>query len=149
MTNLRPDILISNQDGTPIAAVEIKNRQHLTPEVATVLRRNLAVHGYAPSVPYYLLLSQDVGYLWKNTQPHGIDAPPDYQFPMGNVISRYLKSEAHPRLSGAELELVVVQWLITLTLEPAEPHEEPENSLVTAGFLNAIQGASVVAEAAV
>lgn len=147
MASLRSDILITGQDGVPIAAIEVKNREHLTPKVATVLRRNLAVHGYASPAPYFLLLNQDVGYMWKNAQPQGGDIPPDYQFSMANVISRYLKSGPKRRLSGAELELVILQWLIALTLEHPEPQEEPETILGGAGFIDAIHGGRVVAEA--
>lgn len=147
MTDVRPDILITDHHGRPLAAVEVKNRQHLPPEVATVLRRNLVVHGYAPLTPYYLLLSQDIGYLWKNPDPKRLDAPPDYQFPLANVIARYLKSEPQRRLSGQELELVLLQWLIELTLEHPQPREEPEITLAIAGFDHAIRGGRVVAEA--
>jgi hypothetical protein len=147
MTGLRADILITDRDGTPVAAVEVKNRQHLTPQVAAVLRRNLMVHGYVPSTPYYLLLSQDVGYLWKYAPPPGGDVPPDYQFSLDAVVARYLKSEPKRWLSGAELELVVLQWLIELTLDQREPTEEPEKTLAASGFLEAIRGGRVVAEA--
>ena len=148
MSDLRPDILITDRDGNPIAAVEVKNRDRLSPEVARVLRRNLAVHGYAPPTPFFLLLSQDVGYLWKNVTPQHIDVPPDYQFSLDNVISRYLKSQPKRRLSGEELELVILQWLIEVTLEHLEPYEEPDSTLVSAGFDNAVRGGRVIAEAA-
>jgi len=148
MGDLLTDILITDHDDTPIAAVEVKNRQHLSPQVAAVLRRNLIVHGYVPPTPYYMLLSQDVGYLWKDAKPQDLDVLPDYAFPLDNVVARYLKSKAKRRLSGEELELVISQWFIELTLEHHEPREEPERTLATAGFLAAIRGGSVVVEAA-
>jgi hypothetical protein len=147
MSNLRPDILISDREGAPIAAVEVKNRQDMTPEVARVLRRNLIVHGYVPPTPYFLLVSQDVGYLWKNVKPEDIDVPPDYEFPLTNVISRYLRSQPPRRLSGNELELVILEWLIELTVDHRDPHKDPERTLATAGFEDAIKGGRVVAEA--
>lgn len=62
------------RDGTPVALVEIKNRQNLSADVAIQYCRNLLVHGALPRSPYFLLLSQDVGYIWKDagrmrTQP--------------------------------------------------------------------------------
>ncbi len=116
--------------------------------MATTLRRNLIVHGYVPPTPYYLLLSQDVGYLWKNPDPTRLDPPPDYQFSLDNVIDRYLKSGPKRRLSEGELELVLLQWLIELTLERPASTEEPELTLAGAGFVSAIQGGRVIAEAA-
>jgi hypothetical protein len=100
MTELRPDILIVDRHGSPIAAVEVTNREHLSAELATALRRNLVAHGYVPPTPYYLLLTQYVGYLWKQPDPTRLDPSPDYQFPLDNVIQRYLRSELRRRLSG-------------------------------------------------
>lgn len=148
MSELLPDILVSDSSGTPVAAVEIKNREQLTPRVAATLRRNLIVHGYVPPTPYFLLLSQDVGYLWKDVQPQDRDAAPNYQLAIDRIVARYLGSGAGRRLSGAELELVILQWLIELTFELGEPQEEPERTLALSGFLAAIHGGRVVAEAA-
>jgi hypothetical protein len=94
-----------------------------------------------------LLLSQDIGYLWKNPNPQYPDAPPNYEFPLGNVIDRYLKSAPKRRLSGEELELVLLQRLIELTLDHPEPTEEPELTLARAGFDSAIRRGRVIAEA--
>lgn len=148
MSIVRPDILIIDRDGNPAVAVEVKNREHLSPDIARVLRRNLVVHGYTLSTPFFLLLSQDNGYLWKNATTQQIDISPDYQFPLDNVISRYLKSEPKRRLSGEELELLIVQWLIGITLEHLEPSQEPDSTLVSAGLDTAIRGGQVIAEAA-
>lgn len=147
MSTLRPDILITGQEGIPIAAVEVKNRERTSPDVARVLRRNLIVHGYLPPTPYFLLVSQDVGYLWTNVKAEDTDVPPSYEFPMTNVILRYLRSQPLRRLSGNELELVILEWLIELTVDHREPREEPESTLATAGFDGAIKGGRVVAEA--
>jgi hypothetical protein len=148
MIDVGPDILIMDRQGRPAAAVEVKAREQLSPEVAAALRHNLTVHGYAPPTPYYLLLTQDVGYLWKQPDPTRLDASPDYQFPLDRVIERYLKSGPKRRLGEAELELVLLQWLIGLTLEQPTPTEEPELTLARAGFDQAIRGGRVVAEPA-
>jgi hypothetical protein len=148
MMTARADILVTDRSDRPVAAVEVKNQQQLSPEVAAILRRNLAVHGYLPSTPYYLMLTQDVGYLWTNADPTRLDTPPDYQLPLVNVIHRYLKSAPMRRLSGEELVLVILQWLIELTLELQPATEEPELTLAAAGFLSAIRGGRVIAEAA-
>lgn len=147
MSNSRPDILVTDRDDNPVAAVEVKSREALSPELAAILRRNLIVHGYTPRTPYFMLLSQDVGYLWKNAAADAPDAPPEHQFPLRTVIERYLGTEPQRRLSGGELEFVILHWLIELTLGQREPGEEPESTLVAAGFAQAIRGGRVVAEA--
>ena len=63
MARFLADALIRGALGDPIAVVEIKNRENLTQDVAIQLRRNLLVHGMLPNVPYFLLVSQDVGFL--------------------------------------------------------------------------------------
>jgi hypothetical protein len=148
MSNSRPDILITDRDDNPVAAVEVKNRENLTPDIAAILRRNLIVHGYAPRTPYFLFMSQNVGYLWKNADSRDTDAAPDYQFPMQNVIARYLHGEPKRRLSEPELELVISYWLIELTLGLREPRMEPQSTLAKSGFDEAIRGGRVVVEAA-
>jgi hypothetical protein len=149
MNTSHPDIVITDPDGNPVASVEVKNRQNLSADTATILRRNLIVHGFTLPTQYYFLLSQDNGYLWKDVRLDEAYIPPTYQLPMGNVITRYLHSEPARRLSGPELELVILNWLTELTLEQPRTDEEPEHTLQVAGFIDAIQGGKVVAEAVV
>ncbi|HVB72500.1 MAG TPA: hypothetical protein VNE38_02995, partial [Ktedonobacteraceae bacterium] len=68
MTAYRPDILIQSPQGKPIAVVEVKNRQHFSRDIAREYRRNLLTHGFYPHGPYFLLTSQDKGYLWTETK---------------------------------------------------------------------------------
>ena len=72
----RADIAVQSSDGRLLAVVEIKNREHLTAEVATVIRRNLIAHGLVPELEYFLLLSQDRGYLWAGLSLPQLEAPP-------------------------------------------------------------------------
>lgn len=65
-TAIRPDIAIHKPNGPLVAIIEIKNREEMNKKIAAVLRRNLIAHQVLPDVPYFLLLSQDKGYLWKN-----------------------------------------------------------------------------------
>lgn len=142
----RPDILIKNPQGFPIAVVEVKNQQNLSRDVATKLRRNMVAHGFLAQIPYFLLASQDVGFLWKEPKHVSFDAPPTYEFPMDKVVARYLKREPGQRLYGAELELVVLQWLTDLALGTQKVVEEPEKTLALSGFNESIKGATILAE---
>lgn len=144
---VRPDILIQNPDTSPVAIVEVKNRQHLSPDIATEYRRNLLVHGALLRAPYFLLLSQDVGFLWHNGKADCVDMPPSSEFPMGDVMARYLPHlMPQDRLRGEELRLVILQWLLDLAYGPPPNGEMPEQTLAHAGFLQAIRGATVTAD---
>ena len=108
---LKADILIRNQKGQILAVVEIKNREDIDLDVATAFRRNMIAHGLIPQIPFFLLLSQDIGFIWKGTERP--DAPPIYQFPMNNVVARYLPGLAPgERLKEVQLELVQLDKLV-------------------------------------
>ncbi len=144
----RADILIRSPDNRIIAIIEVKNRQDLSRNIAMILRRNMMAHGLLPQTLYFVLLSQDIGFLWKGSEQENLQAPPAVEFSMKQIMDRYLP-EMNPeeRLRGAELELLVLQWLTDLTWGSQETIEEPEKSLAPSKFLEAIQGATVTAEA--
>lgn len=145
MAVFRPDILILSPEDLPIAVVEVKNRQDLTREVATELRRNIIIHSLLPQTPYFLLISQDVGFLWRAAGP---DALPEYEFPMDKVVARYLKREPGERLYGIELEFLILQWLTDLASGALKTSEEPEKTLAFTGFNDSIREATVTIEEA-
>lgn len=144
--NGHADIIVLNPAGRAVAVVEVKNRRDLTPEVAVQLRRNLVVHGLVPPGPYFLLISQDVGYLWLASAgplPHD---PPALEFEVQPVILRYLTwFDGSRRLTGSALELVVAQWLDDLAAGRGPQSESVEAKPESFGFVTAIAGASIVA----
>jgi hypothetical protein len=145
--NARPDIVVSGTDGRPVAVVEVKNRTNLTRELATALRERLSDLGPLFQAPYFLLVSQDKGYLWT---PNGDKArqQPTSEFPMGDIVARYLpKGTASDRLQETVLEQLVAHWLMTLTDAPPSAPTEPERSLAEVGFLTSVQGGTVAVEA--
>src|SRR5260370_19460279 len=107
----------------------------------------MVVHGLLSQIPYFLLASQDVGFLWKEPKFVSYDTPPTYEFRMEKVINRYITREPGQRLYGAELELIVLQWLTDLTQETKKNAEAPEKTLALSGFSASIKWATVLAEA--
>lgn len=138
------EIQIRARNGLPIAVVEVKNIAHLSPDAATELRDNFIKHGLLASVSHFLLVSQDVGYLWRPCEPLVPQAPPSSAFDMRPMVARYLPAfdPAH-RLLGSALELLVVQWLSDLVHGSPGSANDPERSLAACGFLEAIRGAEV------
>ena len=148
MKMLRTDILVRSPDGQDIAVVEVKNRKNLSRDIATIVRRNMLEYGLRSHAPYFLLLSQDTGFLWKGQATENIDAPPSYEFPMEKVIARYSSgTDSKERLRGEYLELLFLQWLFELSNIPQRTDDEPEKSLALSGFLGAIKGAAVISQA--
>ena len=146
-TSRKADILIRDANGQTLAVVEVKNIQNLSRDEAMQLRRNLADFGIPFQAPFYLLLSQDVGFMWKNSSYENLDVPPMYEFPMEDVVARYSRGNVGERLYGAVFEILALRWLINLASQPQSTAKEPEKTLAQSGFLYAIQGADVLLEA--
>lgn len=143
MTAFSADLIIKNVEDHLIAVVEVKNFKDLSREEAIEMRHILLDYGFPADVPYFLLLSQDVGFLWKETARGDLNASPTYEFPMEKVVARYSDEPPMRRLYGPELELLVLQWLTNLATKPQKDAEEPEKTLARAGFNESIKGASV------
>lgn len=144
MVAFEADLVIQNANGSPIAVVEVKNQLDFSRDVATEMHRNMMERGLPGSIPYFLLLSQDKGYLWKNPDDGIQDVPPTYEFPMDKVISRYGGKDAERRLYREVLEFLVLQWLTRLTGSESKSNEEPEQTLALSGFSDSIKGATVL-----
>ena len=142
---LNPDITIRKRDGRPIAIVEVKNKRALTEADASFLRRGFLAHGLMEGIPYFLVLSQDVGYLWhQEAQSTGSDVDAFTRFSMDAVLRRFVSEvDLEVRLHGAELELVVWQWLTEIAGNGLNADREPECQLRSSGFLDALQETSV------
>jgi hypothetical protein len=99
-----------------------------------------------PQGPYFLFTSQDVGFLWTAANENIPDAEPSYEFPVDNVVTRYVKRGPGERLYGFQLKTLVHQWLADLAQGQQKPIEEPEKTLALAGFSESIKGAVVLEE---
>lgn len=142
---VRVDLLARDKQGRAIAIVELKNRPGLSARAAAELRRNIIVHGLR-QIPYFLVLSQDKGYLWKPDAP--IDTMPQHSFLTRSVIpSHVIESARNGRLTERELEFFVLQWLLELPRKSPEHLQDFENELIRSGFVDAIKDAEILTEA--
>ena len=102
------DIIIKSLDDLPIAIIEIKNREPLSEEIALELKQKILSHKYLPE--YFIVLSQNTGFLWKISNNEFLDKP--YKFSMKDIINKYFpKINTDKRLREDDLELIVSQWL--------------------------------------
>ena len=144
MAAFQSDLVIQNDEGDPIALVEVKNPSNLSRELAREMHRNIIRRGLPRRVPYLLLLSQDKGYLWENPDRESEEALPNYEFSMDRVVNRYRTEQMSRRLYTEVLEFLVFQWLMSLTNSEQESSEEPEKTLSLSGFNKSIKGATVL-----
>lgn len=143
-TQYGADLLVTDGSGRPVVAVELKNSLGLTRDVAVQLRRNLLDHQALGDGRYFLLLSQDWGYLWNEAQTADCLAPPAQEFPMQAVVARYAGHLGpSERLHKAELAAVIFRWLLTVAHSPNGLADEAERALRDAGLVDAISGGAV------
>ncbi len=143
----RPDLLIKGRDDEVIALVEVKNPRPFSRDTALDLYRDIADRT-SVDAPYFLVLSQTLGFLWQSNALHLQQLAPAAEFSMQSVMARYAPNLASgERLRGRELDYIVFRWLSTLTAGPTDGRTEQEVSLAKTGFLTAIHGRSIVFEA--
>lgn len=148
MGTFEPDLQIRSIEGKPIAVVEVKGGENLSTDVAMEIRRSMLSRGLPSQIPYFLLLSQDDGYLWRGSRQPDPDTPPEYHFPMKSVISRYSLRRPDQRLYSTELELLVLHWLTNLIAKNQDTAEESEKTLAQAGFNDSVKNGVVLIEEA-
>jgi hypothetical protein len=140
-----PDIAVRAANGDVLAAVEVKAGDALSPEVVIALRSNLAGRGALSKMAYFVLVTQQRGFLWLPDTLPWLDASPSVEFPMQPVIERYLHGpDAHRPMWEGELTLIVADWLHDLNLGLGDATRDPERSLAPSGFLDVMRRAAVV-----
>jgi len=152
MLRQRVDIIIRDRESHIVAAVEIKNRKHLTRPVATELYDQALSYGQVVDASYYLLISQDNGFLWLNRTNGQRDMLSAVEFQMRPVIRRYLPTLDLDveRVGESQLEYLVMQWLSELEAGlHQQPLQEPELSFAAVGFLAAIRNTLTLFDVAV
>ncbi len=144
---MHADILLRDLNDHPVAIIEAKGLMHLTPAIAADIHRRMVRQGLPTHIPYFLLVSQDHGYLWQAAAGKGASNDPTVEFSMQNVTSRYLSSLPHVQLRGVQLELLLMRWLNDLAAGKLSTADEPERTLHEVGFLDAIRNARITHEA--
>jgi len=144
MRTFQPSMVIEDSDEYPIAVVQATSLSDIPLDEAVEIRGSMLERGLPAHIPYFLLLSQDIGFLWKDNPSLRVDSPPDYEFPMYNVIARYSKKPPEQGLYVEELEYLFTRWLMNLSSKPQDMMEEPEKTLTHAGFIDAIKDAMVL-----
>ena len=140
------DLLARNQAGNLVAVIEIKNPKALPMDTARAFLDEVLETGEPLQATYVLVVSQDVGYIWKQQSATPLDRTAWLQFPLRNVLARYTDVESGRRLTETELSLRLRLWLTDMSLGLVPTDEEPERTLAMIGFVAAMRGATVVGD---
>ena len=139
----RADLALYNRDGQLIAVVEVKNKLGTSAIWAAQLRRNILAHGGFQNAPYFLLMTPDRIYLWKDAGIAPVPTSPTYERAAQDIFSSYFDQSAiePSEVSGAAFELIVAAWLENLVRAADKPEDLTSEAiwLVESGLLSAIQ----------
>jgi hypothetical protein len=146
----KPDIRVIGNDGQTIAIIEVRNRKDFTPEIVAEQAKYWLAHISMRHIPFFLLISQNDAYIWAHMKHREIKPVlPTYNIPMREVIDHYMPSlSPNERLRETELELIVYQWILQLSIGNKILPSTVSNGLTSSGFLDAVREASVQFEAA-
>lgn len=113
MRDLGTDFLITNKNQQPVLAIEAKKNVGVTVEWATKLRRNILAHGFYFTTQFFMLVTPDKIFLWKN-KPHKFDLiTPDYVIEGQPFLDKYIASTGFSidELNYREFEMIVSSWI--------------------------------------
>ncbi len=140
---LRADIGIFDRSGQLTVVAEIKNRLGTSCDWAAKTRRNILAHNGLCRAEYFLLITPDRLYLWKDggAEPHQI--PPTYEAQMKSEFARYFAGAGidPSQVSRHAFELLVAAWLSDVIRLEGEAKDSAENRswLAESGFLAAVK----------
>lgn len=148
----RADLVLYDRNGQLIAVVEVKTKFGTSREWATGLRRNFLAHGGFRDADFFLLVTPDKLYVWKDAGIEPIAVPPTYMIDTRPILKPYFEA-AHvdpDLINGRAFELLVGAWLGDLIYSWKEPEKlsDGEGWLVESGLLDAIKNGRVEYEAA-
>jgi len=149
--NSRADVVVSAPDERVQLVVEVKSKRGASAEWAALMRRNLLVHGVIPNAPFFLLVTPDRLFLWKDGRNTQDVAPPDYEVESATMLASYIERLDIPlaELSEPSLELLVTSWLHDLIdFDLSRDGTGPAyHWLFDSGLNEAIKNGSVATEA--
>lgn len=143
MLSYRYDLVVRNAHGNLIALVEIKNAKSFPVEFAASLATQTLDESGLREIPYLMALSQEIGYLWLNATSGAIDAEHVIRLDMTPVLDRYQREDRERWWTNAVLTLRMQQWLTDLSVGLRPVAGEPERTLDSFGFIEAIRGGDV------
>ncbi len=147
------DLAVYDSGGQLAAVVEVKSKRGTSRTWAAEFRRNLLTHGGNYRPIYFLIVTPDRIYLWKNAGTTPEIVGPDYEIDARPIFKPYLDAAhlSEDRISGGAFEIIVMSWLNRLTVvrNPVDEMHEHEELLLDSGLLDVLRDGRVEQEIAV
>ena len=146
---LRADLSLYDANGRLAAIAEVKNRTGTSGTWAAKTRRNLVAHGLGWGSGFFLLITPDRLYAWKDAGDDAVEVPPTYEADIGTTFASYCNDAglAPNRVSGPAFELVVAAWLGDLMHSDDTIENVDQDWLDQSGFRAAVQAGRIELQA--
>ncbi|MCY4548471.1 MAG: hypothetical protein OXC28_08890 [Defluviicoccus sp.] len=150
--HVRADLALYDPAGRLVALAEIKNKRGTSRGWAAKTRRNILAHGGISDVDFFLLITPDRLYLWKDAGTDPVEVPPSYQAEADSLFSPYLEGAGvDPRsVGGHAFELIVSAWLsdVMRSAVSTNGHGDDRSWLARSGFHAAVKDGRIEYDAA-
>ena len=147
------DLALYDESGRLTAIVEVKNRFGTCAEWAARTRRNILAHGGRWKSDFFLLITPDRLYVWKDAGVDPIERLPTYEVDLGPIFAPYLENAGLDarKVSGQAFELLVAAWLSDLTRSSSTPKDRKRQQdwVDESGFGTAVRDGRIEYEALV
>ena len=152
MTSSSADLALYDRDGRLTAVAEIKNKRGTSREWAAKFRCNVLDHGGCYRADFFLVITPDRLYIWKNAGATSTLVQPTYELDAQPLFAHYFERPGvNPNdISGQAFELVVAAWLEDLVRseEQRAALANGQRELAESGFLTAVRGGRIAYEEA-
>ena len=140
---LYTDFILFRPDRRLVAAVQATRLLGTSAQWAAEFRRNLLVGGEIPPLEYFLIVTPESIYLWKDSAVEPVVRLPDAVIPAAPHLARYLKGtrvclDTADRLT---FKMIVEFWLAELGYPVSRAAEVAlANGFDGIGFVEAVRG---------
>lgn len=149
--SFRADLALYDKNGRLTAVAEVWNRSGTSPTWAAKTRRNLLAHGNYRESDFFLLVTPDRLYVWKDAGTTPVERLPTYEADSRHLFAPYFRSAGidPQEVSGQAFELLVASWLSDLTRWPDSRDESgfEQSWMDTSGFRTAVRAGHIEYEA--
>lgn len=145
------DLALYDRADRLAALAEVKNKRGTSHEWAARTRRNILAHGGEWDAEFFLLVTPDRLYLWKEAGMEPAEVPPTYVADTESEFEPYFKRagvEPHS-VSGAAFEMLVGAWLgdVIRSEGASEESTDDRSWLVRSGLHAAVKNGRIRFEA--
>lgn len=136
----------------PVAAVQASSQPGTSAQWAAEFRRNLLMGGEIPPLAYFLIVTPEFIYLWKDSDAEPVVRLPDAVIPAASHLARFVKGTpvCLDKVDPTIFKMIVDFWLSDLGWPASEAADIAlANGFEGIGFIEAVRGGKMDRDEAV